>query len=71
MEDFIMEDLHKILEEEDSLGDFLKMNDVDDMYKFCKEKNEAKEHYYTEEEFEDKIEDILTILAKETDDGEW
>ena len=72
MRDPIVDDLFEIIKDKKLLPDFLKIDDTEDMYNMCKEHNNTEEQYYTKEEFEKQIENILYLLEKEqSDSSEW
>lgn len=74
MRDPIADDLFEIIKDKKLLPDFLKIDDTEDMYSMCKEHShsDAEKQYYTKEEFEKQIENILYLLEKEqSDSSEW
>lgn len=72
MRDPIVDDLFEIIKDKKLLPDFLKIDDTEDMYSMCKEHSDTEKQYYTKEEFEKQIENILDLLEKEqSDSSEW
>lgn len=73
MGDWIIDDLKVIIKSEDSLSKFIKMNDVKEIYNFCRDSNKTrKEALYTEEEFYNKVDKLIdTIPCCLFDDDEW
>ena len=72
MKDPIMEDLNKVIKDKELLPNFLRMNDVDEMYDLCQESNSGEAVYYSKEEFEEKIRQLVESLSDQSDsDSEW
>lgn len=73
MDDNIIDDLKLIIKSEESLSKFIKMNDVKEIYNFCKNSNKTrKDALYTEEEFYNKVDKLIdTIPCCLFDDNEW
>ena len=72
MRDPIVDDLFEIIKDKKLLPDFLKIDDTEDMYSMCKKHSSTETQYYTKEEFEKQIENILDLLEKEqSDSSEW
>ena len=72
MKDPIFEDLNKVVNNKELLPDFLRMNDVDDMYDICQESELEEEKNYSKEEFEERIKHLLESLYDQSNiDSEW
>ncbi len=63
MEDLIMRDLKAVLDDEILLPEFIKLDDVKEMYEFCKKVN--KEQNYTEADFKTKVDKLIESLPEE------
>lgn len=63
MDDLIMRDLKAVLDDEILLPEFIKINDVKEMYEFCKKVN--KDQDYTEDDFKIKVDELIESLPEE------
>ncbi len=73
MKDPIIEDLNKVIKNKELLPNFLRMNDVDEMYDLCQESDSEGAGRYSKEEFEDKIKQLIESLSDDQSDSdsEW
>ena len=72
MKDWIFKDIKSILQDKSSLKEFIKMDNIKEIYEYCKKDKEANNSIYTENEFTDKIEKIIENLSEDMyDDSEW
>ena len=73
MQEEILEDIRMILRDKSLLGEFIKIDDVSDMYDFCINlKKESESSGYSKEEFFDEVEDLISGLPKNICDYyEW
>ena len=72
MNDRVFDDLKMILKDSDLLGEFIKIDDVKEMYDFCKNVYKRDEPIYTEKEFSETVDDLIKSLPEDLyGDNEW
>ena len=72
MKDPIIEDLNKVVKNKELLPNFLRMNDVDEMYDICQESDSEDEKCYSKDQFEEKIKHLIESLSDQSNiDSEW
>lgn len=65
MNEEVLNDLRLILKDKSLLGEFLKIDDISEMYDFCKNMDiESKSLRYSKEEFSEEIENLINSLPK-------
>lgn len=72
MKDWIFKDIKSVLQDKSSLKEFIKIDDIKEMYKYCNKGKDANEKTYDETEFTNKVEKIIENLNENMyDDSEW
>ena len=72
MNDRVFNDLKMILKDSDLLSEFIKIDDVKEMYDFCKSVYKSDVPIYSEEEFSETVDDLIKSLPENLyEDCEW
>ena len=65
MNEEVLNDLRLILKDRSLLGELLKIDDIGEMYDFCKNMDiESKSLKYSKEEFSEEIENLINSLPE-------
>lgn len=73
MNEEVLNDLRLILKDRSLLGEFLKIDDIGEMYDFCKNMDiESKSLKYSKEEFSEEIENLINSIPENIcGNNEW
>ena len=73
MNEEVLNDLRLILKDKSLLGEFLKIDDIGEMYDFCKNMDiENKSLKYSKEEFSKEVESLINSIPENIyENNEW
>lgn len=73
MNEEVLNDLRLILKDKSLLGEFLKIDDIGEMYDFCKNMDiKDKSLKYSKEEFSEEVENLINSIPENIyEDNEW
>ena len=73
MNEEVLNDIRLILKDKSLLGEFLKIDDIGEMYDFCKNMDiENKSLKYSKEEFSKEVENLINSIPENIyDNNEW
>ena len=62
MREWILNDIRSIIRNKESLREFLKIDDIKEMYEYCQRGKKPGECHYTEKEFTVTVEEMIANL---------
>lgn len=73
MNEEVLNDIRLILKDKSLLGEFLKIDDIGEMYDFCKNMDvENKSLKYSKEEFSKEVENLINSIPENIyENNEW
>ena len=72
MKEWILKDLRNVIDDSSSLQEFIKIDDLKEMYDYCQKDKNPESSTYTESEFVNTVEQMIEDLNKSIcDDNEW
>lgn len=72
MKEWILRDLRTVIGDSSSLQEFIKIDDIKEMYAYCQKGKDPEENTYTESEFISTVEKMIEDLDENLcDDNEW
>lgn len=73
MNEEVLNDIRLILKDKSLLGEFLKIDDIGEMYDFCKNMDiENKSSKYSKEEFSKEVENLINSIPENIyENNEW